>query len=235
MAKVGAHWRGFVSAIAIACAAAAVGMWSLGWLDRDVKTIGNDVLSGIRDYLEVDEIEGMAAPERADIYQDNGVAAPGSKPDFSFWGNSTERQLSVHAGRGALIGKPTVIDGDTIHIAGKSFHLWGVDAPELRQPCSKDGYAWACGQDALKALKEFLGNQQIACYEKGLDAQRRPLAQCFAGSLDLGRWQARNGWAMAVRSVSTSYVSTEIDAKYRRVGIWRDSSVEAPWEWRRRH
>lgn len=42
---------------------------------------------------------------------------------------------------GAAHGGETfrVIDGDGIELAGQSVRLWGIDAPELRQECSKDG------------------------------------------------------------------------------------------------
>ena len=37
-----------------------------------------------------------------------------------------------------IIGKAQVIDGDTIKINGKKIRLFGIDAPEKNQICSKN-------------------------------------------------------------------------------------------------
>ncbi|RYG08363.1 MAG: thermonuclease family protein, partial [Caulobacteraceae bacterium] len=41
-----------------------------------------------------------------------------------------------------LIGRATVIDGDTLEIGSQRVRLWGVDAPEGRQSCMRDGQAY---------------------------------------------------------------------------------------------
>ena len=235
MAKVGAQWRGFVSAIGLACFAAGVAMWSLGWLDRDVRTIGTDVLAGIRDYLDVDDMDATPAPDRANLYfggeQTRTVQAPDRGGMFA--GDPYDRAMSNHASHGATVGPVDVLDGDTLVLKGRTVRLWAVDAPELRQPCTRDGRRWACGSDAKQALQTFINSRQIACYNKGLDRNGRQQGQCFAGSFDLAGFQARNGWAMAVRGLSNTYVNSESAAKYRRIGIWRDSGFIAPGEWRK--
>ena len=236
MAKVGAQWRGFVSAIGITCIAGAVGMWSLGWLDRDVETIGRDLLTGARHFLKIEDAPRATAPDRAEIYYSDD---PGSRsiefPDIgSLTGDVYERMMQNHADRGAVVGTASVVDGDTLSMNGKTFRLWAIDAPELAQACAQNGFRWACGQDALKALRVFINGREVACYEKGREASGRILGQCFAGNYDLSGWQVRNGWAMAVRAVAPDYVASEAGAKFRKLGVWRDTGFEAPWEWRKR-
>ncbi len=45
----------------------------------------------------------------------------------------------------ALIGRASVIDGDTIEIHGRRIRLYGIDAPESGQSCEANGGTYRCG------------------------------------------------------------------------------------------
>ena len=47
-----------------------------------------------------------------------------------------------------VAGVASVIDGDTIEVHGQRIRLHGIDAPESRQLCRRDGKPWQCGKDA---------------------------------------------------------------------------------------
>jgi endonuclease YncB( thermonuclease family) len=47
-----------------------------------------------------------------------------------------------------VAGEPTVLDGDTIVVAGDRVRLQGIDAPELHQMCTAYGQDWLCGRTA---------------------------------------------------------------------------------------
>jgi len=238
MAKVGAQWRGFVSAIAIACATAGATMWSLGWLDQDVDNVGGSLLNGVRSFLGVTANAPMTAPDRPEIY------VRGADTGKPFWGfGNTKltmsgeggRANSIHAGRGAVVGKPIVVDGDTVMLNGAKVRLWGVDAPEMAQQCSADfQQTWRCGQEAAVALKQLIAAQDLACYEKARDGNGVMVGQCFVGQIDVNGWITKNGWALAFREHTTQYVSRESMAKLRRAGVWRTGGIESPSEWRAR-
>ena len=52
-----------------------------------------------------------------------------------------------------VTGKPRIIDGDTLEIAGERIRLHGIDAPEARQTCTdQSGKEGNCGQEATWAL-----------------------------------------------------------------------------------
>ena len=235
-AVVQAQWRGFVKAIAIACLMGGVAMWSLGWLDRDVKTVGGDLLSGIRKYLGVTDSSALApAPDRPEIYFSTGQAPIELPAVGGIHSGATGEDATTaeHSVRGAQVGRVEVLDGNTLVMRGQRIRLWGIDSPEKAQPCTKNGQRWMCGQDAALALEDRINKRLVACYEKGLDEKGRMMGQCFIGHIDLNGWLARYGWALSYRPATTMYNSRESMARFQRIGIWRDGGMEAPWEWRK--
>ncbi len=71
----------------------------------------------------------------------------------------------------ATTGKPRVIDGETIEIAGERTRLDGIDAPEAKQECTAGGTQWACGQEATFALARIIETHWVTC--KGTVRQTR--------------------------------------------------------------
>src|SRR5262249_59867855 len=59
--------------------------------------------------------------------------------------------LPAGAARDAITGVATVRDGDTVEIHGRPIRLYGIDAPEGRQVCRRDGRDWRGGQAAAHA------------------------------------------------------------------------------------
>ena len=132
-----------------------------------------------------------------------------------------------------ITGKPRVIDGDTIEIAGERIRLHGIDAPEAKQTCLDEaGKRWRCGREATLALTTMIGDHSITCKGDERGKYGRLIAVCFAGANNLNADMVRRGWALAYRQYSTEYVADEANAKALKVGLWRGQFV-APWEWRR--
>ncbi len=130
-----------------------------------------------------------------------------------------------------ITGQPRVIDGDTIEVAGQRIRLHGIDAPESRQLCRRDGERWRCGKDATSALKAFLGSRPVSCEELDRDRYRRVVAKCVVDGVDIGEWMVSRGWAVAYRGYSLDYVEQETGAQLARRGVWGTRFV-LPWEWR---
>jgi endonuclease YncB( thermonuclease family) len=132
-----------------------------------------------------------------------------------------------------VTGKPRIIDGDTVEIAGERIRLNGIDTPEAKQTClDGTGNRWRCGREATLALTTIVGDQEIICKGDERDKYKRLIAVCFAGTKDLNAEMVRQGWALAYRKYSTDYVAEEADAKAKKLGLWRGQFV-APWDWRR--
>ena len=131
-----------------------------------------------------------------------------------------------------IVGVATIVDGDSLEIDGTSIRLYGIDAPEGRQTCLRDGEAWRCGATAATKLRALVGTHSLACTQKDVDAYGRSVAVCTNGAIDLGEEMVRAGLALAYRRYSNDYVNEEDEARTARRGIWA-SEFTPPWDWRR--
>jgi endonuclease YncB( thermonuclease family) len=133
---------------------------------------------------------------------------------------------------GTIVGRASVIDGDTIEIRGTRIRLSGIDAPESRQSCSDGGGAsYPCGRRAAFALADKIGASNLACEVEDHDRYGRSVATCRLGDLDVNGWLVSSGWALAYRQYSTAYVGAEAAARAAKAGIWQ-GDFTPPWDWR---
>lgn len=128
-------------------------------------------------------------------------------------------------------GAATAIDGDTLVVNGAKVRLFGIDAPELAQPCRLGTETWACGEDAKAQLEELLSIGPIICSGNEKDTYGRLIAVCSAGGFDLNRTMVAEGWATAYRSLSDAYIADEVRASAAKKGIWR-SEFDLPQNFR---
>jgi endonuclease YncB( thermonuclease family) len=135
----------------------------------------------------------------------------------------------------SIVGRASIIDGDTVDIRGTRIRFNGIDAPESRQNCrDRLGSQYPCGRRAAFALSDKIGGQNLSCDVLDHDRYGRSVATCNLGGLGLNGWMVSSGWALAYREYSTAYVGAEEQAKETKAGIW-DGEFTPPWEWRRGH
>jgi endonuclease YncB( thermonuclease family) len=133
-----------------------------------------------------------------------------------------------------LHGRATVVDGDTLVVAGERIRLDALDAPEAAQTCERDGFAWACGRDVTQALRRRLAGQDVACIGQSRDRYGRLLARCRLDEQDIGAWLVREGLAVAYTRYSWRYLPQQLEARWHGRGLWA-GRFDMPEEWRRRH
>lgn len=132
-----------------------------------------------------------------------------------------------------IVGRATVIDGDTLDVRGTRIRLHGIDAPESTQLCKYGaGKDYRCGQTAALALSDHIGKRLLTCDPRDTDRYGRVVAVCRADAKDLNAWMVRQGYAMAYRRYAEDYANAELTAKALQHGIWAGTFQE-PSEWRR--
>lgn len=124
-----------------------------------------------------------------------------------------------------LVGEGRAIDGDSLMVGTTEVRLFGIDAPELHQSCTRNEAPWSCGSAAADQLSNMVLNKQIECSTMGKDVHGRTLASCRVGSLDLNRYMVATGFAVAYRRYSSNYVSAEESAHASKRGIWAGEFV----------
>lgn len=127
-------------------------------------------------------------------------------------------------------GMARIIDGDSLRIGGHEIRLKGIDAPEGRQTCQKNGASWPCGEQARASLKAMIDGSTVVCRWQERDQHQRLLAQCLVQDRDLNAAMVAEGWAVAF---GARYIAEERRAKDARRGMWA-GEFERPGEWRRR-
>lgn len=138
-----------------------------------------------------------------------------------------------------IAGRATVIDGDTLAIAGQHarIRLFGIDAPESTQPCfNGQGRRYDCGSRATAFLSQLVGRGgDVVCRPLDVDSYQRLVAECdTAAGISLNREMVRAGWAIDyVRYSGGRYSVEQRGARIARRGLWA-GTFDAPAEWRQR-
>ena len=125
-----------------------------------------------------------------------------------------------------------VVDGDTIYLNGEKIRFTGIDTPELKQTCTKQGIKNYCGLSAKKILIDKIGNKTVECISEGKDQYKRTLAECFINNESLSRHLVRSGYAFAYRKYSKKFIEDENYAKANNLGMW-SMKFEYPWDYRK--
>lgn len=128
---------------------------------------------------------------------------------------------------GKVVG---VSDGDTIIVLYQQtpvrIRLYGVDAPESRQ---------AFGTQAKNFTSQSTFGKTATIYSKGSDRYGRVLGWVFIGKRCVNTELVRSGLAWWYRQYSprkTKLRDLEVQARARRVGLWRAARPVAPWDFR---
>ncbi len=147
------------------------------------------------------------------------IAGPGNQ-------GSGGRQVEA----GPAEGTAKLVDGDSLFVGGKEVRLKGIDAPEGRQTCTREGKSWPCGEEARRQLSRMIAGLRVSCNSIETDQHGRLLGFCSAGGKELNREMVREGFAMSYGS----FEAEQREAKAEKRGLW-SGEFQRPRDWRRDH
>lgn len=122
-----------------------------------------------------------------------------------------------------------IYDGDTITaLTSKKekikIRLYGIDAPELKQPF---------GKASKRHLIDLISNKSLNINEKGKDKYGRTLAVLYSGDQDINAQMVIDGYAWAYDKFSKDYVVFQQNAQALKKGLWIDKDVVRPSDFRK--
>lgn len=136
---------------------------------------------------------------------------------------------------GTVIG---VTDGDTLTIldANKVRHivrLAEIDAPEIGH--GKPGQPF--GHGAKQSLASICFGQPAQATVASTDRYGRLVARVNCNGRDANAEQVRAGmaWVYDKYAKDLSLRADQDKARAAKIGLWREASPVAPWDWRNRH
>jgi endonuclease YncB( thermonuclease family) len=146
--------------------------------------------------------------------------------------NAISTAAQAEALRGKVVG---ITDGDTVTLRadGETYRvrLMGIDAPEMRQ---------AFGSAAKKTLSDCAFGKRVEVVSRKRDFHGRLIGQVFADRLDCGLRQVELGMAWHYKAYANeqepsdraAYARAEDQARAARLGLWTESALTAPWDFR---
>nr|DAY32750.1 MAG TPA: nuclease-like protein [Caudoviricetes sp.] len=122
-----------------------------------------------------------------------------------------------------------IYDGDTITALTSQkekikIRLYGIDAPELKQPF---------GKASKRHLIDLISKKSLIINEKGKDKYGRTLAVLYNGGQDINAQMVIDGYAWAYDKFSKDYVAFQQSAKMLQKGLWIDKDVIRPSDFRK--
>lgn len=126
-----------------------------------------------------------------------------------------------------VTGVPRLVDGDSFHMNGDEVRMKGIDAPEGRQTCQRQGRDWPCGEEARRELQRQINGMKVTCEVHERDQHRRLLGTCRAGGKNLNAAMVEQGYAVAFGG----YEAEERVARNAKRGLW-SGEFERPRDWR---
>jgi len=85
-----------------------------------------------------------------------------------------------------LVGRVSVVDGDTLEMHSNRIRLHGIDAPESGQSCiDEKNNTYRCGQLSANRMASYVSGKTVHCEIKDKDRYGRLVAACSVDDVDV--------------------------------------------------
>lgn len=125
-----------------------------------------------------------------------------------------------------------VMDGDTVMVLRDGhkvkIRMANIDAPEKSQEF---------GQQSRDSLLEMVGKKQVQIDSQAVDQYGRVVGLIKVDGRDVNQEQVKRGmaWEYSHYHTDKTYIGLQSEAQQSRRGLWKQTSPQAPWQWRKLH
>lgn len=157
--------------------------------------------------------------------------------------SNAHAQQATRAIGDLISGRGVVVDGDTFDIGSERIRIWGIDAPERRASCQRDGKSWNPTTEAATALRVCLTGTTVTCRVQKIQRRLRDVwkqrfvSECWRddNKQDVAECMVRSGWATDYPGYSGGfYKNWEAEPKSMRVGLWQCEGEPPTIRWCRK-
>ncbi len=142
-------------------------------------------------------------------------------------------QTEAGANTQDVVGRASVVDGDTLDVRGVRIRLMGIDAPESGQWClNQNNFGYPCGKDVAFWLSSWLETKNVSCVPSGRVTHGRIVAECFVDGVSVNDTLVSNGMATAEARHSRKFLVSEEKAIRQKRGMW-SGRFDRPSQYRR--
>ncbi|MBB4265481.1 thermonuclease family protein [Roseospira visakhapatnamensis] len=106
--------------------------------------------------------------------------------------------------------------------------LYGIDAPDVKQTCTREGESWPCGRHAASMLLRLTLNRTVRCMGNSRDREGRLIGVCHVDGMEVNRMMVQLGFAV---TTGTRYTQDQDEARAARRGLWA-GPFDHPADWR---
>ena len=125
-----------------------------------------------------------------------------------------------------------VADGDTITVLDSTniqnkVRLVKIDAPEKSQ---------AFGEVSRKHLASLVASKEVKVEWTNKDKYGRVLGEVFVGTTNVNLRMVKDGLAWHYKHFDNTptYAQAEVEARAKKIGLWKDANPIPPWEFRKK-
>ena len=202
---------------------------SFRWIENSARSVWVDPKGFVSD--SADSVSNYASDVVDSAAKGRSKDEPFVEPAITI----SRKEIAWSAPAYDLSGRVVKVpDGDTITIldANQKQHkvrLYGIDAPEYKQPYSRA---------AMKALAGLIEGEGVGVDVKDTDSYGRAVGVVYKGNLKVNLRMVKSGYAWWYKKYAPfddDLRMAEERARIDKLGLWADPDPINPYEWRKSH
>lgn len=166
------------------------------------------------------------------LNKNNNIKIPTINVDSNKNPTTNNNEIKYSLGQ-IIIGKPEIIDAQSLKIEDYFIRLDGIETPGKEQYCyDKKGLTWKCGEKSIENLNNVIQNKKVTCIINSILA-KGAAGICYIDNMkfELNKYLVEIGYAIPNKFSKNRYNYSLNIAKNNNKGLW-SGTFTSPEIWR---